>query len=163
MDPEVLCELRLSGKALAALPAGERPLLAVGALVGLQDSLQAETLVALRTLKGPFATVHSQVLAELALMGKGSATLSAGEWPLSTMSQLVGSQSALQLEARLTHCALKRLFLRVQPLVPQQLSLLAEVPSTLGTPERFLPAEDSGVFWEFAMFGETLTTLSTGQ
>jgi hypothetical protein len=49
----------------------------------------------------------------------------------------------------------------VKPLVPQQLSLLAEVPSTLGTPERFLPAEDSGVFCESAMLGESLTTLST--
>lgn len=130
----------------------------MGALVGLQDSLQAEALMALRTLKGPFSTVYSKVLAELALMGEGSATLSAGEWPFSAVSQLVGSQPALQLEAQLTHCALKRLVLRVPPLVSPQLYLLAQVPSTLG-----IPAEDSVVFWEFAMLSETLTTLSTGQ
>lgn len=45
--------------------------------------------------------------------------------------------------------------------MPLQLSLLAEVPSTLGTPERCLPDEDFGVFCESAMFGQSLTTLST--
>lgn len=85
MDTEVLCELRLSCKALATFPAREWPLLAVGALVSLQDALQAETLVALRTLKGPLSTVYSQMLTELTLMGEGSATLTAGEWPCSTM------------------------------------------------------------------------------
>lgn len=57
----------------------------MGALVGFQDALQAEALVALGTLKGPLSTVHSQMLTELALMGEGSATLAAGEWPFSTM------------------------------------------------------------------------------
>lgn len=85
MDTEVLCELRLSCKALATFPAREWPLLAVGALVGLQDALQAETLVALRTLKGPFSTVHAQMLPELTLIGEGSATLAAGKGPCSTM------------------------------------------------------------------------------
>jgi hypothetical protein len=85
VDAEVLCELRLSYKALATFPAGEWPLLAVDALMGLQDALQAEALVAFGTLKGPLSTVHSQMLTELALMGEGSATLTAGEWPFSTM------------------------------------------------------------------------------
>ena len=99
MDTEVLCELRLSGKALATLPTRERPLLAVGALVGLQHALQAEALVALGTLKGPLSAVHSEMLTKLALMGKGLATLAAGEWPFSNRLQLVGSQPALQTEA----------------------------------------------------------------
>lgn len=157
----MLCELRLSRKALATLPAREWPLLAVGALVGLQDAFQAEALVALGTLEGPLSAVHPQVLPELALMGEGSATLPAGEWPFSTVLQLVGPQPALQMEVRLTHCASKGFFLQVKPLAPQQLSLLAAVPSTLGTLERFLLAEDSGVFCESAMLGESLTTLST--
>lgn len=81
----MLCELRLSCKALATFPARERPLLAVGALVGLQDTLQAEALVALGTLEGPLSTVHSQMLTELAMIGEGPATLAAGEWPFPTV------------------------------------------------------------------------------
>lgn len=95
----MLYELRLSGKALATLPTRERPLLAVGALVGFQDALQEEALVALRTLEGPLPAVHSEMLTELALMDEGLATLAAGEWPFSTMLQLVGSQPALQTGA----------------------------------------------------------------
>lgn len=47
--------------------------------------------------------------------------------------------------------------------MPQRLSLWAEVPSTLGTAERFLPTEVSGMFCEFAMFSEALPTLPTGE
>lgn len=164
VDTKVLRELRLSRKTLATLPAREWPLFAVGALVGLQDALQAEALVAIGALKRPLSAVHSQMLTELALVGEASATLAAGERPCSATSQLVGSQPALRMEAQLTYYALKGLFLGMKPLlVPQQLSLLTEVPSILRTPECFLPAEGLGMFYKFALFGEALSTLSTGE
>jgi hypothetical protein len=67
--------------------------------------------------------VHSQVIAELPLVGEAPATLLAGEWPLSAVLELVGSQHAFQAEAQLALRALKRLLVCVhQSLVLQQLS-----------------------------------------